>query len=154
MDHKNLEEFIRKHGIDAEVIGFSDSTRTVEQAEMQLGITKNRIAKSVVFIVKKAGKPLLVIAPGDRKVDQNMLKRLLDSKIRLANGEEVERYTGYVVGGVPPLGHASDIETMIDRNVLLHEFVWCGGGDRTHLLKIRPKEVERMQKAKVMEACI
>ncbi len=154
MDHKDLEVFIRKHGIDAEIIGFSNSVQTVEQTETRLGITKNRIAKSVVFIVKKTGKPLLVIAPGDRKVDQSRLERLMKSKIRLANGEEVEKCTGYVAGGVPPLGHANNIEAVIDRNVLLHEFVWCGGGDKTHLLKIRPKDVEMVQKAKVMEVCL
>ncbi|MBI2674832.1 MAG: hypothetical protein HYX24_00100 [Candidatus Aenigmarchaeota archaeon] len=128
MDHKDLEEFISKHGIEARVVGFSSSTQTVEQAELQLGIAKGRIAKSVLFIVKKSSRPLLV--------------------------NEVEKHTGYRVGGVPPICHASVIDTVVDAEVFRHDMVWCGGGDERHLLGIRPKDIERFQKARVMEVCL
>lgn len=154
MDHKDLEEFISKHGIGARIVGFSSSTQTVEQAGLQLGIKKDRIAKSVLFIVKKSSRPLLVIAPGDRKVDQAKLKHLAGSKIRLADENEVEKHTGYRAGGVPPICHAGVIDTVIDAGVFRHDMVWCGGGDERHLLKIRPKDIERFQKAMVMEVCL
>lgn len=145
MSHLNeeyLEEFIQASNLNAEVIRIDEPTPTVETAAKAVGTSASQILKSLLFLVD--GKPVLVIASGLQKVDRRSLAKHFDvgrKRVKLADANTVRAVTGYDVGGVPPIGHLTQLSTVIDEHVLELDLVYGGGGGVDTLLKINPKEI-------------
>lgn len=98
------------------------STRTAAEAAAAVGCEVGQIVKSLVFIVD--GGPLLCLCAGDRRVDVTAL----GESARQASADEVRVATGFAIGGVPPLGHASPLRTVVDESLGRFQTVWCAGG--------------------------
>ena len=149
LDDAYLEQFIREHGLDAEVLRLGVKVRTVEQAARALSVPKDQIIKSILLIVDES-TPVLAIVGGDKRVDFRAVAKLVGaSKVRMAKPEEVLRVCGYVVGGLPPVGHKKPIATIIDEGVMEKPYVFGGGGTDECLLRIRPEDIKRLQHARV-----
>jgi len=144
-----LQRFLDARGIDAEIIHLERKTKTVEQAAVALQTSKDKIIKTVTFI-DGSGEPVLAIVTGEDTVNPKKLAEAIDTiGVRMATSIEVERHSGYSVGGVPPIGHKGNIRTVIDMKVMRKKFVYGGGGSDTSLLKIRPWDIKRLQNAMV-----
>lgn len=87
-----------------------------------MGCDVGQIVKSLLFVVK--AKPVLVLCAGDRRVD---LAKLGDGAAQ-ARPDQVKSATGYAIGGVPPLGHAHQLPTVVDDSLRRFETVWCAAG--------------------------
>jgi prolyl-tRNA editing enzyme YbaK/EbsC (Cys-tRNA(Pro) deacylase) len=94
-----------------------DAARTAQQAADALGIGVGQIAKSIIFRRKSDDAAVLVITSGDRRVDEKKVDALV-GKTGRADAEFVRSRTGYAIGGVPPLAHATPPVTLIDRELL------------------------------------
>ena len=88
------------------VLEFSASTRTAAEAAEAIGCTVAQIAKSILFRAA-SGRPVLVVACGTNRVDEKKVAALLGEKIGRADAEFVREATGFAIGGVPPVGHAT-----------------------------------------------
>ena len=149
LDDAYLERFIREHGLDAEVLRLGVKVRTVEQAARALSVPKDQIIKSILLIVDES-TPVLAIVGGDKRVDFRAVAKLVGaSKVRMAKPEEVLRVCGYMIGGLPPVGHKKPIATIIDEGVMEKPYVFGGGGTDECLLRIRPEDIKRLQHARV-----
>jgi Cys-tRNA(Pro) deacylase len=147
---KDLEEFLRSKNIEFK-IRFHGETYSAKKASEELGVSLNDIAKSIVFISDE-GNPLLVIVPGDKKINQSLLAKMLGlKKIRLATAEEVLRFTGYEAGAVPPVGHKENIPTILDETLITKSVIYAGGGSVNSTLEISPKDIERLLNPRVMK---
>lgn len=116
-------------GTGIRVIDFLESTATAEQAAAAAGCALGAIVKSLLFLVD--GQPILVLAAGDRMVDQRKLAARFGvgkKKVRLAGAETVKNITSYDVGGVPPLGHPVRLSTLIDDSLGRFDIVWAAAG--------------------------
>jgi Cys-tRNA(Pro) deacylase len=137
-----LEEFIQASELNAQVIKIDVPTPTVETAARAVGTSPAKILKSLLFIID--GKPVLVIASGLQKVDRRTLAKHFNvgrKRVKLADANTVQAVTGYDVGGIPPIGHLTQLAAVIDEQVLELETVYGGGGGVDTLLKIDPKEI-------------
>ena len=151
MTHGRLEAYIRHNGIDAKILVFDKLTRTVEDAEKQLGIGREKIVKSMLFVDEK-GVPILAIVGGDQKVSEKKLARACGaSKIRVARPSAVKSLTGYEAGALPPIGHRKRIKTFIDPKVLGFVKVYGGGGSINALLEIDPQVLKMLTNAEVVD---
>ena len=133
--------------LGGEIIDVGRPVKTVGQAAKSVGLGLRQIVKSLVFVLEDGGA-LLVVVDGESKVDLEKLKKVFGF-VRLAKPDEVKAFTGFEVGGVPPVG--INVKTVVDRRVLENRFVYGGGGDTCKLLKIDPKKIVEYQKAKVMD---
>lgn len=134
-----LQQTLDALGIEAEIVEFDSHVRTADEAKSQIGITKDRIIKSILLILGN-GKPILCILRGSLSVDFKKIRDLFGVKnVRMATPEEVLEHTGYEVGAVPPL--VPGLETIIDSECLGLEQAYAGGGSLMALLKISPKDV-------------
>jgi prolyl-tRNA editing enzyme YbaK/EbsC (Cys-tRNA(Pro) deacylase) len=115
-----LQERLRQRGLGISVVVLDDSARTVAEAAAAVGVEPARILKSLVFV--RGQEPLMVLCAGDRRV---AAKRL---GLRAANAEEARIATGFAIGGIPPLGHARELETLIDSSLRRFDTVWCAAG--------------------------
>lgn len=140
----DVESIIRNLG--GEIIILNELVKTVEQAAKATGSKPENIIKSLVFIGEK--EPVLVIVPGHKKVDLSKLKSIV-GRCRLARPDEVERLTGFTVGGMPPVG--VPLRTIVDKSLLDKDVVIGGGGDINKLCRIDVKKIIEYQKAEVYE---
>jgi prolyl-tRNA editing enzyme YbaK/EbsC (Cys-tRNA(Pro) deacylase) len=115
-----VQERLRARGLDVEVQVLPDSTRTAADAAAAVGCEPGQIVKSLVF--RRGEQPVMVLCAGDRRVDAKRLG--LDA----ATAEEARAATGFAIGGVPPLGHDRELETIADESLRRFETVWCAAG--------------------------
>lgn len=152
-DVTDLEAFLRQRRSQARVVRLDRDTATVASAAEALGVSPDRIIKSLVFMVND--EPILVIAGGPDRVDRRRLAEILGvppGKVRLATPEEVLAATGYPVGGVPPVGHARQMKVYVDRRVAeAPTTVFGGGGADRFLIEIEPSELVALTGAEVID---
>ncbi len=111
------------------VVEFAASTATATEAAAAAGCPLGAIVKSLLFLVD--GQPVIVLAAGDRLVDQKRLGAFYGvgkKKVKLADAQTVIEMTGYEVGGVPPVGHARALPVLIDESLGRFEIVWAAAG--------------------------
>jgi prolyl-tRNA editing enzyme YbaK/EbsC (Cys-tRNA(Pro) deacylase) len=115
-----LRQRLLERGLEIEVVMLTDSARTAVEAAAAVGAEVGQIVKSLVF--EREGEPVMVLCAGDRRVDAD---RLGLAPSRAARVREV---TGFAIGGIPPLGHDRELETLIDGSLHRFETVWCAAG--------------------------
>jgi prolyl-tRNA editing enzyme YbaK/EbsC (Cys-tRNA(Pro) deacylase) len=152
---KDLQAFVDAHQVAAEIVTPPFPTPTVSDAAEAMGVHPDAIIKSVLFIIRRT-EPLLVIANGEGRIDQRMIADRLGvgkKQVRIATQEQVERWTGYPAGGVPPFGHARPLPTWIDPAVLEQEVVYGGGGDDETLMRIETAGLVATTGGEVVPVC-
>jgi prolyl-tRNA editing enzyme YbaK/EbsC (Cys-tRNA(Pro) deacylase) len=77
-----------------------------------------QIVKSLVFVVDD--RSTMVLCAGDRRVTQ------INGKP--ASAQEAREATGFAIGGIPPLGHDTELPTIVDESLQRFERVWCAAG--------------------------
>jgi prolyl-tRNA editing enzyme YbaK/EbsC (Cys-tRNA(Pro) deacylase) len=141
---QKVQDALRARGFRNQVIEFAASTRTSAEAAAAVGCTVEQIAKSVVFIGKASGQPLLVIASGGNRVDEKKVQALVGEKITRADADFVRAQTGFVIGGVPPLGHDRPLRTFIDADLLAYAEIWAAAGHPNAVFRLTPDELVQM----------
>jgi Cys-tRNA(Pro)/Cys-tRNA(Cys) deacylase len=145
----DLRAFLEREKVDAELIDLGVPMTTAQAAADQLQIPVGSIFKSLVMCDAE-GRAFVLVLPGDARVDQKAVARLIGTKkVRFAPEEVVLHETGYPAGGTPPVGHRKSLPVLVDQKVLDYEFGYGGGGRHELLLKIRPDELVRVSKATV-----
>lgn len=118
-------------------VEFSEPVRTVEQAGRK--VPAEKIAKSIVMI-DSDGRPLLAIVKAQCRVSHRKIKTLLAVRdVRLATPDEVLKFSGYPVGGVPPFNQIKRV--LLDPSVLKNETCFVGGGDVNKLMEIKTDDL-------------
>lgn len=123
------------NGTDAEFKFFEQHLPTAPIAAEALGVELARIAKSIVLFAGK--EPVLVLAAGDRRVDRAKVKALTGgAKVRIASAAEVLATTGFVAGGVAPIGLLHPATVLLDQSLERFTDIWAGGGTPEVMLRL------------------
>lgn len=136
---KKVQNILRDFGHKLQVIELQDSTRTSDEAARTIGCSVSQIAKSLIFKGKASQQPVLVIASGTNRVNEKTIKAYLGEKLEKADADFVLEHTGYVIGGIPPVGHHSLIKTFIDEDLLQYEEIWAAAGTPNAVFKLTPQ---------------
>lgn len=128
-------------GIELNVQTFPDSTRTAVDAASAIGCTVAQIAKSLIFKTKRDQRPVLVIASGENRVNEKDLGKrlsieLANDKLGRADADFVRQETGFAIGGVPPVGHARPMLTVLDRDLGRHAEIWAAAGTPNSVFRL------------------
>ena len=132
----------------------SDAARTAQQAADALGIGLGQIAKSIIFKRKPDAAAVLVITSGDRRVDEKKVAALVcaeGQKLGRADADFVKASTGFSIGGVSPVGHATTPVTLIDRDLLRFDEIWAAAGHPHGVFKLHPNDLARLTGAPVVD---
>jgi prolyl-tRNA editing enzyme YbaK/EbsC (Cys-tRNA(Pro) deacylase) len=136
---QRVAEALARHGVEAEIREFAESTRTAAEAAAAIGTTVPRIVKSLVFLADD--QPILVLASGGNRVDTGKLERLTGKTIRRADAERVRAETGFSIGGVPPVGHPGALPVYVDEDLLQYDVVWAAAGTPYAVFPIAPQRL-------------
>ena len=146
---KNLKRYLEGLGVNARFLRFEGHTMTVDAAAGRLGINREKIIKSILFI-DDWGRPILAIVTGDKKVDEKKLAIACGArKVARADPAEVKKFTGYEVGAVSPVNHKRQIRTFIDEKVVTFDKVIGGGGEINVLLEISTDDLRRLTNGQI-----
>jgi prolyl-tRNA editing enzyme YbaK/EbsC (Cys-tRNA(Pro) deacylase) len=116
---------------------FEDGTKTAADAADAIGCDVAQIASSIVVVAD--GDPVVVVTSGANRVDLGKVAVLADaSDARMAEADEVTEATGWSIGGVPPLCHATDVPVLLDQTLLDHDEVWAAAGTPDAVWPIDP----------------
>lgn len=141
---QRVQEALAACGLAARVVELTVAARTAQQAADALGVTVGQIAKSLVFRAAASGRAVLVIAAGDRRVDEQALAARLAEPIERATPELVRAASGFAIGGVAPLAHPAPLPTFLDASLRRFDLVWAAGGTPHCVFPIAPAELARV----------
>ena len=139
-----IGELLRSAGIEANVVEFEQPTRTSADAAAAIGCTIAEIAKSVVFRGKDSGQAIVVVASGANRVSEEKLAARLGEPLARADADFVRASTGYVIGGVAPIGHAQQVKLLLDQDLRQFATVWAAGGTPFTVFPITPDDLRRI----------
>ena len=148
---QRVQKFLKIQGAKTQIIELPQEIRTAVEAANAIGCQLGQIAKSLIFKIKSNHQPLLVITSGANQVNERKIVDHVGSPIKIADADFVQQKTGFVIGGVPPIGHLQPIKTFIDQDLLRHQEIWAAAGHPKTVFKITPQELVRITQGRVIE---
>jgi prolyl-tRNA editing enzyme YbaK/EbsC (Cys-tRNA(Pro) deacylase) len=130
------------------------SARTAQEAADSLGVVVGQIAKSIVFRRVADDAVVLVVASGDRRVDEAKVAQRVGPLSR-ADAAFVKTRTGFAIGGVAPVAHrlpeGTAMVTLIDEQLFRFGTVWAAAGHPNGVFEIAPLDLQRHTGAPVAD---
>jgi prolyl-tRNA editing enzyme YbaK/EbsC (Cys-tRNA(Pro) deacylase) len=117
------------------------TTRTAEEAAAACGTSVGQIVKSLIFEGRESGTPLLFLVSGKNRVDEKAVAERLGEGLKRPDAQRVRDITGFAIGGIPPLGHASALPAYIDPDLLAYEEVWAAAGTPNAVFPVDPNRL-------------
>ena len=155
-----VREALAGFGVTTEVVVLDGAARTAAQAAASLGVITGQIANSLVFAATPqaagpgtAPEPLLILASGAHRVDAAKVADLLElDAMELASAEMVREATGFVIGGVAPVGHLQPVRTLVDVSLARYDTIWAAAGHPHAVFATSYDELLRITGAQPIEA--
>lgn len=141
---ERVESALREHGLACRVRELPNSTRTAREAAEAVGCTVGQIAKSLIFKSEQTRKPILVVMSGSNRVALERLQELVGEPATKPDANFVREQTGYAIGGVPPIGHATPLATFLDEDLFEYATVWAAAGSPNAVFEVSPGDLERL----------
>jgi prolyl-tRNA editing enzyme YbaK/EbsC (Cys-tRNA(Pro) deacylase) len=141
---RRVQDALRAAGFANEVVELPDAARTAAEAAAAVGCAPAQIVKSLVFVGRVSGRPVLVAASGGHRVDEAAVAAAVGEPVGKAPPDLVRERTGFAIGGVPPLGHAEPLRTLVDEALLGHDRIWAAAGHPHAVFALTPDELVRM----------
>lgn len=126
------------------------AARTSQEAADALGVQVGQIAKSVIFRRKSDEAAVLVVTSGDKRVDEKKVAAIVGALGR-ADADFVKARTGFTIGGVSPLAHATPPLTLIDRELFRFGEIWAAAGHPNGVFRLSPAQLETLTGAPVAD---
>lgn len=94
---------------------------------------------------------MLALVSGANRLDTQKLAALTGALVRRADADLVRTATGFSIGGVPPIGHATALQTFLDEDLLRFDRVWAAAGTPNAVFPLTPRELARITGARVAD---
>ena len=127
-------------GSDYQVVEFEHSTRSAADAAKAIGCEVRQIAKSLVFR-QADDSPVLIIACGDNRVDEQKAAAVIDNVLYRADADFVKSNSGYSIGGVAPVGHRVPPIVILDHQLENLDIIWAAAGTPNSVFCLTPKQL-------------
>ena len=138
---KRIKQILTSHQIDFEETEH-EAVYTSQKAAHVIGLEEEEAGvKSLIFKTKE-GEFILILNPGNKKVDTKKIAQMEDTKsIYFASPEEVLKITGIPIGSVPPFGHKTKLKTYLNEELLDCEYLYFNPGSHTKTIKMKSEDL-------------
>jgi len=147
---QKIQEALGNYSDHFEVVELSSSTRTADEAAVTIGCKVAQIIKSLIFKKKASGHGLLILASGINRVNETLIKEIVGDKIERADPDFVREVTGFAIGGIPPIGHATKLETLIDKDLLQYEELWAAAGTPSAVFSLQSADLQTLTGGRIV----
>ncbi len=145
MSLESVREYLKAFGMSDRILELPVSSATVPLAARAIGCGEARIAKSMSFDVQ--GETVLVVAAGDRKIDNGKFKRCFSAKAKMLPPDQVEARVGHAVGGVCPFALREGVRVCLDESLRRFDTVYPACGSGNSAIEMTLKELEETSRA-------
>jgi Cys-tRNA(Pro) deacylase len=142
---RRVLEYVDRNDLDVK-FRVHPKAETCEESARHSDLDKGQIVKTLVF---RGENFFAVLAPGDSRVDEERLEELRGEDVRMANPDEVEQSTGYVIGGVSPFD--LEIPVYMEESLTEYNRVRPAAGSRNVGVEISPEELAETNNAEVTD---
>ena len=147
---KKVKEFIKKFDPKLEVLVLDTTARTAQDAANSLKCEVGAIVKSLLFRAENTF--LICLIAGDKRCSLNKLKKNLQKKdVSMANADEVKKNTGFSIGGVAPVAHATSLDIFIDNSLNRFPYIFAAAGHPNCVFKITYDDLIKITKGSEKE---
>ena len=154
--HPNVARVVaaaRDAGLEIVVERFPEGTRTAADAARAVGCEVGQIVKSLVFMAD--ARPVVALVSGANRVHLGRLATAVGAtEARRADGDEARAATGFAIGGVPPVGHATAMRVFLDATLRRHARIWAAAGHPHAVFPTTPDELERLTGGTVVDLAV
>jgi Cys-tRNA(Pro) deacylase len=120
----------------------------------ETGTDEHAVIKTIVMEDEEK-RPLIVLMHGDREVSTKELARIAGVKrVEPCSPSDVQRHTGYMVGGTSPFGMRKTLPVFVEETILDLERIYTNGGRRGLLVSLDPKEIVRVLRPTLVRVAI
>lgn len=126
-----------------------DSRDYGAEAARELGVDELRIFKTLVVDIGVGRPPLAVgVVPVAGRLDLKAFAAILDAKKAvMATPAEAARSSGYVTGGISPIGQKTPLPTVLDETAQLFDTVFVSAGRRGLQVELSPADLLALTRA-------
>lgn len=151
MSVESVRAWLAEHAPDLPIIETEQSTATVQEAAVALGVAPGRIAKTLA--VRANGETFLLVARGDARLDNAKAKAAFGGRPRMLGAEETLALTGHPVGGVCPFGLQTPLPVFLDRSLRDFDEVFPAAGSLNTSVRVTPDRLAALLGGKWVDAC-
>ena len=144
---KRVREALIKAGLEDTIREMSGQTRTAADAALEIGCELDQIAKSIIFRSSETGQAVLCVTAGGNMVDSEKAAAAAGERLERADAAFGRETTGFVIGGVAPIGHVSRSMVFFDPKLLEFTVVHAAAGTPRHIFSVSPTELLRITDA-------
>lgn len=142
MSFEHVKQYFQSANAADHLLTFEASSATVELAAQAVGCEPARIAKTLSFLTEEG--PVLIVAAGDVKIDNQKYKAYFHQKARMIPRDEVEAYIGHEPGGVCPFAVKDGVRVFLDASLQRFDTVYPAAGSPNSAAKLTLKELETL----------
>jgi Cys-tRNA(Pro)/Cys-tRNA(Cys) deacylase len=145
MKKTNAARLLDSMGISYEVREYEvdESDLSAGPVAAKVGLPLEQVFKTLVVTGDKTGV-MLAIIPGDSELDLDTLAKVSGNKrVSMVPLKDVQPITGYIRGGVSPLGTKKRFTTYLDETAILYPFISISAGQRGMQLFVNPEDLIR-----------
>jgi prolyl-tRNA editing enzyme YbaK/EbsC (Cys-tRNA(Pro) deacylase) len=163
---QRVAQTLAAFGVRGQVRVLDDAVRTAQAAADALGVEVGQIANSLVFVaipvvadpeqgrheLGEPAEPLLILTSGAHRVDTHKVADVIGlADLAQATPEMVREATGFAIGGVAPVAHATEIRTFVDVALSRYDVVWAAAGHPHSVFPTNYEELVRITGGQAIE---
>lgn len=138
---RKVRAFLDEAGYEGDIFFSEDTIRTVDDASRSVGAPPEEILKTLVLMADE--EPVLALMSGPNRIDLKKMKTLLGARrVSMARPEWVLDYSGFEVGGVPPVGFPSMPRAFLDEDLFMFSTVWAAAGTDHSFFPLSPETLK------------
>jgi len=145
----------KKAGIDFTIHEYShdpNASSYGEEAAALLGVEPSRVFKTLLVVSTNENKLAVAIVPVNGQLSLKAVAKTLGAKkVSMADPLQAEKATGYILGGISPLGQKKRLAFVIDTSINNFQTVFVSGGRRGLEIELSPADLIRLCNAKCAE---
>ena len=147
--YEKIVDLFHKHSVEFEELEH-EPVYTSEQAAAVRGLSIEQGAKSLLFKTKTGF--VLVVVPGNQRVESRKLKKLLGVKdVRFATPEEVKEYMGCEIGACYPFGNVAGLHTLVDKSLGQNDVISFNPGRHDTSIKMSYADYIKLAEPQIVE---
>jgi len=124
------------------------------EAAEKMNVPKERVFKTLVVSLDNKTLAVGIIPVSSMLSMKHIAKAASAKKAVMANKVDVERSTGYVLGGVSPLGQKKQLKTLIDSSAKNYSTIYVSAGRRGLEIELNPKDLSTITRGTFTALCL
>jgi len=141
---ERVRNALQAAGVADTIVELPGAARTAQAAAAFLGCDVGQIANSLVFRAERSGGAVLVMSSGARRVDTVRLAAVVGEPVGKADAAFVRERTGFAIGGVAPVGHATALDAYVELSLAAYREIWAAAGHPHTVFRLGYDELVRI----------